>query len=485
MRMTRACLIVALVAFGGKAWAQIAGTQYLMNSLPQYVTNNPAFVPKYKFALGLPGSMIDLNYYNNGFNYNDVTSVDNGKRVANLSKLTTVLPPKTYITTVAQIDLLRLGLKVGESAYLSVNSSVRAYSRAMIPKDAMSLLINGNAPYVGKTAGISPAGDMQLFWENSVGLGVSLSEKLSVGARLKMLRGFMNVNTTSANATVSVADNYNLTLAADMNVNTSGIHGIGDGFKLSNYSGNNGFGADLGATFKPFDKLTLAASLVDIGAIKWKYDTYQYTLNKANANYTFQGVDANKLVEGNSDYGKSLADSLKTRFKPDEKQGSSYSTALPAKAFVSGDYMVVRNFHVGGVIYAERFNGRTFTGMTLGANKHFGKVLSTTVSYTVSNRSFNNLGAGLSLNLAPVQFYIVGDNLLRMPLSVIAHQNMNAFVNSTQVFTLRAGINFVWGWTDDVKKESFNSKKKSVKTSSDTGKHPVPKTVNARKKKKR
>ncbi|MEJ0029479.1 MAG: DUF5723 family protein [Bacteroidota bacterium] len=74
-------------------------------------TNNPAFVPKYKFALGLPGSMLDFNYYNNGFSYNDVTSQSNGKRVANLSKLTSVLPPKTYVTTVAQIDLFRLGLK--------------------------------------------------------------------------------------------------------------------------------------------------------------------------------------------------------------------------------------------------------------------------------------------------------------------------------------------------------------------------------------
>ncbi len=196
----------------------------------------------------------------------------------------------------------------------------------------MSLLINGNAPYVGQTASFAPAGDMQLFWENAVGVGVSLTENLSVGARVKLLRGFMNVNTASANATVSVADNYNLTMAADMNVQTSGIHGIDDKFKLSNYSGNTGVGVDLGATFKPLDKLTLAASLVDIGAIKWKYDTYQYSLDKSKATYTFEGVDAGKLMEGNSKYGKNLSDSIQKKFKPEEKQGSSYSTALPAKA---------------------------------------------------------------------------------------------------------------------------------------------------------
>jgi hypothetical protein len=483
MRLGKICLMVAFTAFGGNALAQIAGTQYMMNSLPQYVTNNPAFVPTYKYSFGLPGSMIDFNYYNNGFNYNDLTSVDNGKRVANLTKLSSALAPKTYITSVAQVDLFRLGLKVGQTSYLSINSSVRGYGRAMVPKDALSLLVNGNASYVGKAASISPAGEMQLFWENSVGLGVSLSEKLSAGVRVKLLRGFMNVNTSSANATVSVADNYNMTLAADMNVKTSGIHD-GGGFKFSNYSGNNGFAFDLGATFKPFDKLTLAASLVDLGAIKWKYDTYQYTLDKTKANYTFQGIDANKLMEGNSDYGKSLSDSLNAKFKPEEKAGSSYSTALPGKAFISADYMVVKNFNVGGVLYAERFNGRTFTGMTVGANKHFGKVLSTTVSYTISNRSFNNLGAGLSLNLMPLQIYVVGDNLLRLPLSVMAHQNMNNFVNSTQVFTFRAGVNFVWGRSDDFRKDSYNSRRANVKTSSDTDKQPQPEKIKNKRKKK-
>src|SRR6185312_2047695 len=111
-----------------------------------------------------------------------------------------------------------------------------------------------------------------------------------------------------------------LTMAADMNVKTSGIHNFDDGFSLSNYSGNTGFGFDLGATFKPFDKLTLAASLVDIGAIKWTNNTYQYTLDKSKANYTFEGVDISKLIEGHSDYGKNLADSIQNKFKPDEKQ---------------------------------------------------------------------------------------------------------------------------------------------------------------------
>jgi hypothetical protein len=485
MRTRNIWMIVAFVIVYSCAHAQVAGTQYFMNSLPQYVTNNPAFMPKYKFALGLPGSMIDLNYYNNGFTYNDLTTKQNGQRVATPSRLISALPPKTYITTTTQIDLLRFGLKIGPKAYLSINSAVRGYGRAMIPKDAVALLANGNGSYVGKTATIAPAGDMMLFLENSIGLAVAPTDKISLGARVKLLRGFANANTARANASVSVANDYAVTMAADLNVRTSGIYDNGKNFSFSNYGKNNGVAIDLGGTYKLLDKLTLAASLLDLGAIKWKYDTYQYTLDKSKSSYTFDGINITSIVNGTPD-GQATVDSLKTKFKPKETPGSSYSTALPGKGIVSANYDVTKNFSVGAMIYAERFNGRLASGATLAANKHFGKVLSTTFSYGISNRSFNNLGAGLSLNLAPVQVYIVGDNLLRMPFSAMAHKNINEFLNNTQVFTLRAGLNFVWGWDKGPKKgeeNPYKGKSKRTKTSTDTRKQPAPSSMKVRKKK--
>lgn len=470
-----------------QAFGQIEGTQYFMNSLPQYVGSNPAFFPRYKFALGLPGSMIDLGVYNSGFNNNDFIKVENGKRIADLSRLATALPEKTYITATNQLDLFRLGLKITPSAYLSINSSVRSYMRVMMPKDVISLIADGNEQYVGKTANISPQADGMFYWENAIGLALSPTENLTVGARAKMLRGFVNVNTETANITMSVAENYNVTLAADMNVRTSGVQNVDQDFSLSNYSSNNGVAFDLGATYKLLDKLTVAASIIDLGGIKWKNDTYQYTLDKSKANYTFAGVDVQRMVDGDSEYFGSLADSIEVKFKPEEKQGSAYGTMLPTKMYASASYEVMKNFSVGTVLYAETFNGRVGTGWTLAANKHFGRFLSTTVSYTASNRSFNNLGAGLSLNLAPIQIYVVGDNLLRLPISLAANKNMNEYINSTQMFNFRMGINFVWGWMTDsgkkVEDKSFNSKKKTVKTSPDKSRHPDPGQINVRKKK--
>ncbi|HZY81722.1 MAG TPA: DUF5723 family protein [Cyclobacteriaceae bacterium] len=481
----RAILTILFVAGCSTAFAQVEGTQYFMNSLPQYVSNNPAFFPRYKFALGLPGSMVGVSYYNNGFTYNDATRRENGKRIATLDRLIGALPAKTYITGTAQVDLFRFGLRITPKAYLSINSTVKNYNRGMIPKDAVALL-RGNMEYVGKTAHVSPGGEMMVYWENSIGLAVSPTDELSFGARVKLVRGFWNATTGSSDLSIAVAENYNTTFAADLAVKTSGLQ-TEDDFKLSNFSSNNGVAFDLGATYTLFDKLTLAASLVDIGAIKWKANTYQYTLDKATANYTFSGVDINRFLDGDEGYFEALSDSIGENFKPREDAGKAYSTMLPTKMFASAQYEVLKNFNVGTVFFAESFAGRFSSGMTLAANKHFGRFLSTSVSYSISNRSFNNLGAGLSLNLAPIQIYVVGDNLLRLPISLAANKNVNEFLNSTQVFNLRFGVNFVWGWMQESGKKaedkSYNAKKKGVKTGSDTKKHPSPEHINVRKKK--
>jgi hypothetical protein len=107
---------------------------------------------------------------------------------------------------------------------------------------------------------------------------------------------------------------------------------------------------------------------------------------------------------------------------------------------------LLRNLNVGAVIFTEKFQGRVSTGASASLIKHFGKLMTTSISYTVSNRSYNNIGAGLSFNFAPVQLYIVGDNLVRIPASLISTGHINSYLNSSQVFNLRFGLNLVWCW---------------------------------------
>jgi hypothetical protein len=427
MKVREIFLLAILVIVVNYASAQVPGTQYFMNSLPQYVTNNPAFIPKYKFALGLPGSMVDANYLNNGFSYNDLIRNVEGRRVTTRLRLDEALPSKTFITGTAQFDLFRLGLQVGDDSYLSLNSAIRGYSPTMIRKTTDNVAVQSN---------------MTLFWENSMGFATTPVKNLTLGARVKILTGFVNANTVTANAAIyNTSDS--VTIATTMNARTSGVQNRNDDFRFSKYSGNNGFAIDLGVTFKPVDKLTLAASLLDLGSIRWKNNLYQYTLDPSTANYTYTKSELDKTLNDDPGTGQ-IVDTLKSRFKPQEKPGSAYSTMLPSKMLLSANYDVGRNFSVGTMFFAQRYMNKTSTGMTFAMNKHFGKIISTTLSYSIYEKTYNNFGAGLSLNFTPIQIYAVTDNI-------------NGLFNpeSAQTLTFRGGVNFVWGWRDEVKKRSF------------------------------
>src|ERR1700712_2227524 len=98
--------------------AQTEATHYFMSSLPQVSNSNPAFVPKYKFSIGLPGiSSTAITYSNNGFSYQDLIKKSDGQTVANLEKWNKSLAPKNYITNSAQSDLMRVGFMVSPKLY--------------------------------------------------------------------------------------------------------------------------------------------------------------------------------------------------------------------------------------------------------------------------------------------------------------------------------------------------------------------------------
>lgn len=487
---------------------QVETTQYFMTSLPQVVEGNPAFMPKYSFALGLPLSRVAVMYSNDGFSYNDITKVENDKRVVDFERWQALLPEKTHTMTATQADIFRLGLKIGTGGYLSLHSTARAYTHTMMPKDLISLLSGGTAPYVGRTANIAPTTFGISFWESGVGFSGAVTDNLRIGVRVKKLYGLVNLTTEAANLSVSVADNYAIDVAADLHVRSSGVNGLtnDEDFVISDKLENSGWAGDFGVTWRLTHRINLAASLVDIGGIKWDNDVYDYKLDKATARYSFGGFDAKDLLDGDTSLEDDL-DSLKKVFTPTESQGEAYTTSMPAKFFLSGTFDVTKSLNVGGLFFVEQFKDRTATGISASVNKNFGRIVSTSFSYTLSNRSYNNLGAGISLNLTPVQVYLVGDNLLRMPISLASTGYMNEFVNSTQVFNLRFGINFVWGWKKDVMpvvadedKSSFNSKKdrtkpmnednskaynsrkKGSKATTDQSKQPQPSVIKSRKK---
>lgn len=462
----RPVLIGSLLFVVNLAFSQVEGTMPFMKGLPQITYYNPAFKPEYKFSFGLPGSSVFYQYSNNGFNYNDFISKQNGDLTADMGKLYAKMKGENYINNNVQADLLRMSVKANARLYLTFNVTAKAYSRLMLPKELVGVFANGTAAYVNNTAALSPQAEALSYAEIGLGAAYTVNKKLTVGAKLKLLKGAMNVTTQKALFNLSLSDTYAITAKGDADIRTSGVHNLNQagydaGKNWRDFTNNTGFAFDLGATYRLIDRLTVGVSVIDIGGITWENDLYGYQLDPKKASYTFAGIDAKKLLDGNSDYTSSISDSLEAKFKFTEGKIGSYYTALPTKMYATGVYELKKNLTVGALLSAENFRGRFMTGFTASLNKEFGRRVGASLSYTITNSSFNNLGAGLSFNFAPIQIYFVGDNMVRAPFSYLSNGSYNSFLNSTQYFNFRTGINFIFGREKTQEKHPHPKTKKS------------------------
>lgn len=448
-------LLSIMVATG--AVAQVEGTIHFMKSLPQVVNNNPAFRPLYKGHIGLPGSSVFVAYTNNGFTYNDLVSTQNGTTTADLSRLSSTLRDKNFITQSFQLDLFRMGFQLSPKFYLMGHVTAKTHAQIIIPKDVVGLFTDGTTPYVNGVANLNSQLNGMGYLESALGASVEPVRNLRIGFRAKFLQGAASVNTVRGDGQLIVDSNYNITANANVQVTTSGINSLTNGNPaVSDLLKNTGFGLDAGATLELIPGLTLGASILDLGFISWKNDLRQYTLDPTTANYTFRGIDVNRILDDQDGYLDEQMDSLKSRFELQESTGAAFRTTLPTRLLLSGEWQVIKNFSVGGLMVLQSYKERLNPTLVLSANKNFGRGLTTSFSYTLSNNGWNNLGVGVSLNMAPFQIYVVGDNLLRVPMALVADGNMNRVINNAHFFNLRAGLNFVWGRikTDDGKSRS-------------------------------
>lgn len=440
IRMRRILIIVsALVAISFKSSGQHENTLYSLSNVPQSVYINPATSPNYNFSLGLPGiSSTYFSFANSGFSYNDIfRKRDNNGLWINLNDFYLGLKAKNHTKISLSSDIFSLGFKANSRMHVTFNITEKVNTRLMLPK-GIFWAINGNAPEVtGNTIQMGPRINAMHYREYALGSTYTVNKKLTVGVRGKLLFGKSNIHTEKSDLTLSTSSEaYQLTLSGNMLVNTSGLNkyfddeGQDSEKLLKEYvlnKNNKGFAIDLGGSYKLMDRLTVSASILDLGSIKWKYDVKNHELN--NVSYTFDGF----TLKDDEDID-AIGDTLEAQFKFNESD-RSYKTSLPTKFYVGGNYLLFKNFHANllfsGEIYQKNFSPSISAGMT----KDFGRTLSLSLSYTAANRSANQIGSGIAIKLWPAQIYFVSDNIIGAAL----------MPKSTKDFNARLGMNLVFG----------------------------------------
>lgn len=429
--------LTAILFFSLNAMAQQEFTLHTLDHVFQASHTNPAFSPRHKVSITL-GSSYHVNLKNTGFTYNFLTSQiatdETGQRVLDLGQLSENLDlnGNDFVHGGASVDLFAISFKVAKNRF-SLNLTEHLQARLNYNDGLLGMLASGNEP-----GSITQLGGYKInaTHHREIGMGFNRSllvdDKLVVGGRLKTLFGMANVNSVRSNVNLQTgteAEMYEITASSDILVRTAGVDMLenGDLLYLTNMS-NMGFGVDLGATYEYTRNLKFAASIINLGGIRWKEGVTNYT---SNGEYTFSGIDNNDIFSGSFTFDQTeITDSLQAVFEFDETQ-ESYSTTLPTQVYLSAFYRLALNTTASATLYSEFIKGFR-RGMVLGVNQRVGRWLQASLTYAMHARSYNNLGFGLAFG-SGVQLYAVTDNLLALTNP-----------GGAKMLNVRGGFNFVF-----------------------------------------
>lgn len=460
MRLKR--LFCTFILMGvGYLYGQNKQILYDFYEIPQSLMLNPGVKTSEKWHAGIPVlSGLSLQAGTSGVTVNDLFANDGIDFTTKVrERVLDAMTRRDDFSSTVQIELLNLGFRGRNRPddYYSFGMYLENDVVVYWPKDLALLAFEGNG---GNNIGRSfDLGDLSLRGEMAsvfhFGINRKLSNVLTVGARAKLYSGvyqFQSIQNTGSFITTQGQNNiYVSSIVADMQLQTAGIEPVfdildenesGEGKELTRLfskraflGGNLGLGMDLGFSYNPDPQLTITGSMLDIGFMNNSKDVKNYTLR---GNASTEGVtvflpeDINNV---DNDLWQELVDDIEESL-PYEENESTYISLRPVKVYGSIRY----DFGEGGEssfencgcavnqqgrrtegFYRNSVGGQLFMikrpreiqyALTGFYQRRFGRVLSLKGTYTIDKYSWTNVGLGLNLQAGPLNFYIMGDNLL-------------------------------------------------------------------------
>jgi hypothetical protein len=266
-----------------------------------------------------------------------------------------------------------------------------------------------------------------------------------VGAKVKFLAGKANISSKSLNSSIFTSDEaFEWTLKSDIHVNSSlhpGLTSNNQDFKFGEYffnGKNKGLALDLGATYKYDDNITITASVLDIGFIRWKENPKNY--KNQNNEWTFAGIDVDEFIgESDSIIEEKIdntVDSLIDKFDIQETN-DKYTTWLTTTFYVGGTYELTSVDQVGLLFRNEVFAKRLRTSVSASYQREINEHFMASASWSLVNRNMANFGLGFTVKFQPFLFYFATDNV---PAMFVADKMKFANVHF--------GINWILGGKD-------------------------------------
>ncbi|MFT7104891.1 MAG: outer membrane protein OmpA-like peptidoglycan-associated protein [Flavobacteriales bacterium] len=474
-RLTQIALLCLTVLFSFNGNAQQDLVLRSMDGVPQHMYGNPASRPESRLNIGLPGiSSIYFRHENTVYNPFQLFENKGSSSALRTEHFQDYVKKLNHIGAEAAVDLVSFGFAVGEKNYFSFSIRERFQARLTLPGDMVLFPFTGNASFDELENGTLDFSGFRLglnhYRETAVGWQYDYNEDWSFGVRLKLLYGYENIDTKASSLQWQTDETtYDWTLTGEMDVNSSGVYmltdSIDDNSDLENDAindyflkrKNRGLGIDFGAVRRVNDKLSVNASVNDLGYIKWKSYTKNFDSNEGS--FIFSGLElTDQTIAAGDDFDDSLdvvvedlVNELEESFAYSDNE-ASYRSAILARVQLGASYELYAKEKSSGtagmLVQSEIYKGHFRPTITLNYQQKVGRWLTAQLAYSVIDRNFRNLGAGLSLNGGPIQFYIATDNLLASVFDQVSESTTNEGIlyprhaTSTQV---HMGINLTFG----------------------------------------
>ncbi len=467
-----------LFCLNNAASAQQGQTFYFMDRISQTAYMNPSLKHDYDYTIGglllpivgqVPPTMY-FNYSNNGFDYADFIHHGTGDQADSLvydpENLLKNMRNTNHLHFQTHIDLIHVGFKTKDEGYLTFNITEKIDFGLSLPKDLFGMMWYGNNYYRKQDEKIDLSGlgfQFMHYREIAGGFATEIIDNLEVGGRGKILFGMANAQTDVNELSLYTGqDDYMITAVSDMaihsntplnfnyyhNEDSTGIELDEDA--IENYNPldypfnfrNPGFALDIGARYTYLEDYTAFISVNDLGFISWNENPFSL---HSDGTFGFRGIevdffeDEDEFEENMEEFG----DSVLNIFAPGAND-YSYITWLPTDLYLGGQYHYHEMLNLGMLYRMEFYRKDVMHSFTLSANSNITDWLSTHLSYSIMNNKFTNVGLGLTIRGAFLQYYIVTDNLFGA-----------MFPQSSRNLNIRMGCNLVFGYKEIISESLF------------------------------
>lgn len=444
-------VLICLFCLPHLSFAQVSRSIYFQKQLPGANQLNPAFHPDVKFYVNAPYLSSFYLGFESPFSFEQLTGEwEAGDSLyIDRDRVFKSLKNRNYFSFELYNEFWRSGFSFGRH-FFHLNIAKVFSAKFAFEKDLIGLLLYGNANerYFGKTLNLDRNGlNMTSYHEIGLGYSFEVNQKLTLGTRLKYLNGAFNVWTEKSNIILytNEASNYPLTATSDFLIKTSSTISDFDnmidqieGYKWFNFTGNHGYGMDLGADFHPNEQLGFSASVVDLGWIRWKQNVNNFYSENPGVAYTFSGFDINDFIqEGSFNDTVDFLDTITDQFRL-AKNSEPYTSHLSPKVYLGAVWSISDKNDLGLMIRTDFAEDRTQPSITVNYTRQIGKWASVYGNYSILASQIANIGLGFSVRFGPVQIYLLNDMAYALVIPTRARN-----------YNFHYGINFLFGKKHD------------------------------------